>query len=81
MGGRALHRCGVLDPAVNVTDLHVAMLSMVLGYAVFRTRFASELGIAADDLDDRVATVLERLALGLASSHNDTPDIEGRRGS
>ncbi|HKH03594.1 MAG TPA: TetR/AcrR family transcriptional regulator [Acidimicrobiales bacterium] len=45
----------------------VATSSLIYGYGIFRTRFAEELGLDPDELDERVLATVDRLIAGLAS--------------
>jgi AcrR family transcriptional regulator len=44
----------------------VATSSLIYGYAIFRTRFAEELGVEASELDERVLATVDRLLAGLS---------------
>ncbi len=56
---------GGLD-AVDLDAVHVAVVSLVYGYVLYRDHFASELATTAAGLDDRLADVFERMLAGLA---------------
>jgi AcrR family transcriptional regulator len=58
---------GNLPPDVDGDGVHAALASMVYGYMVLRDRFADELDVDADQLDDRVACMVDRLMRGLAA--------------
>ncbi len=49
---------GALDPEVDRVALHAVMTTAVYGYLLYRRSFAAELGIAVDELDERVAHLL-----------------------
>lgn len=57
---------GHLPPDVDGDGVHAAFASMVYGYMVMRDRFADELGVDADKLDEQVAGTIDRLLHGLA---------------
>ncbi len=52
---------GELPPDTDIEALHVASVSLVYGYLLFRDQFARDLGLDADELDGRVAAVTDRL--------------------
>ncbi|HET6953750.1 MAG TPA: TetR/AcrR family transcriptional regulator [Acidimicrobiales bacterium] len=56
----------ILDPDLDTEAAHVSLAALVYGYIVFRERFAAEIGTEADDLDERVARMTERMVGGLA---------------
>lgn len=57
---------GHLDPEIDIDAVHAAAVSLVYGYVLYRERFARELGTGVTALDERVATVLDRMLGGLA---------------
>jgi AcrR family transcriptional regulator len=65
--GRLRHDVGEGDlPAdLDVEATHAAISSMIYGYLVFRDRFATELEVPVATLDERVATMIERMMHGL----------------
>jgi AcrR family transcriptional regulator len=66
---------GHLPADVDAEGLHVALVSLVYGYLVFRDRFADELAVDAPRLDDRVAALVERMVGGLTGSRH-CPGVE-----
>jgi AcrR family transcriptional regulator len=66
---RALLERDVADGELEATDLdavHVAVVSLVYGYVLYRDHVAEEIGAEATDLDARMAAVLDRMLAGLA---------------
>lgn len=59
-------RKGDLPEQLDAGALHAALDSLVYGYALFRDRFAAELGRPVRELDRNVEQVLDRLLQGLA---------------
>jgi AcrR family transcriptional regulator len=62
---------GWLRDDLDLDAVHVALVSTVYGYLVFRERLAEELGRDLDELDDGVADVFRRMLSGLTP---DEPD-------
>jgi AcrR family transcriptional regulator len=56
---------GWLSEDLDLDAVHVALVSVVYGYIVFRQRLAEELGHDLEHLDDEVARVFERMLDGL----------------
>ena len=59
-------RKGDLPHSIDLDALHAALNSLSLGYAIFRSRFASEQKRPVRELDEAVEQVLARLLDGLA---------------
>lgn len=57
---------GQLAPDADLEAVHAALVSTIYGYLVYRDAFGRELGIPADELDERVGVVFERMLHGLA---------------
>jgi AcrR family transcriptional regulator len=57
---------GILAADLDLDAAHAAIVSLVWGYVVYREALAREFDIAADELDDRVGVVLDRMLGGLA---------------
>jgi AcrR family transcriptional regulator len=57
---------GNLPPDVDSDGVHAAFASMIYGYMVMRDRFAEELGVDAERLDERMAATITQLMSGLA---------------
>lgn len=57
---------GALPADVDLRALHVASVSVVYGYLLFREQFSRDLGIPADELDERVVKTVDRLFRGLS---------------
>jgi AcrR family transcriptional regulator len=57
---------GHLAPDVDLSGVHAALVSLTYGYLTYRDAFARELDIPAEDLDERVGVVFERMLRGLA---------------
>jgi AcrR family transcriptional regulator len=57
---------GEMPPDADVDGLYTATVSMVYGYAIFRQRFAEELGLDVEELDEKVAAETDRLLGGVA---------------
>lgn len=65
----ALLERDVADAELETDDLdavHVAVVSLVYGYVLYRDHVAAELGTDAVELDGRLAAVLDRMLAGLA---------------
>ncbi|HEY8527768.1 MAG TPA: helix-turn-helix domain-containing protein [Acidimicrobiales bacterium] len=56
---------GHLPPDTDIDALWAALSSLVYGYDVFRTRFAEELGVDLDELDERFLAVADRIIAGV----------------
>lgn len=56
---------GNLPPDVDGDGVHAAFASMIYGYMVLRDRFADELDVDVEHLDDQVASMIDRLMRGL----------------
>jgi AcrR family transcriptional regulator len=59
---------GNLPPDVDGDGVHAAFASMIYGYMVLRDRFADELDVDVEHLDDQVAAMIDRLMRGLQPS-------------
>jgi AcrR family transcriptional regulator len=57
---------GHLPPDVDGDGIHAAFASMIYGYMVLRDRFADELDVEVDHLDEQVATMIDLLMRSLA---------------
>lgn len=64
---RDIHE-GHLPDDIDTEGVHTAFASMIYGYMVMRDRFADELGVDGDDLDEQMARTVERLMRGLAAT-------------
>lgn len=72
---------GHISADVDDEGFYAARVSLVYGYAIFRTRLAEELGVDVADLDDRVIAVQERMIAGLQPAPpTDGSDAGPRRG-
>lgn len=49
----------------DLEALHVALVSLVYGYVVYRSAMADEIGVSPQELDKRVSAVFDRLLRGL----------------
>ena len=56
---------GNLPPDLDGNGVHAAFASMIYGYMVLRDRFADELDVDVEHLDDQVASMIDRLMRGL----------------
>ena len=72
---------GHLPPDVDPDGIHAAFASMIYGYMVLRDQFADELEIDADDLDERVASTIDRLISALATTDACSNEEAGRAAS
>lgn len=57
---------GALDDDLDLDAVHASVVSLAYGYVLYRERFADEIGVPVDDLDERVAAVADRMLGGLA---------------
>ncbi len=57
---------GQLSADSDLDGVHVALVSLTWGYLTYRDAFARELAIPAEELDERVGVVFERMLRGLA---------------
>ncbi|HEU5085184.1 MAG TPA: helix-turn-helix domain-containing protein [Acidimicrobiales bacterium] len=57
---------GAIDDGLDLDAVHTAVVSLTYGYVLYRERFADEIGVPVDDLDERVAAVADRMLGGLA---------------
>jgi AcrR family transcriptional regulator len=55
-----------LAPDTDLEATHAAIVSLGWGYALYRRSLSREFGVPTDELDDRVASVFERMLRGLA---------------
>ena len=55
---------GHLDD-VDLDAVHVAMVSLAYGFVLYRERFAAELGVGVSELDERFASITDRMLSGL----------------
>jgi hypothetical protein len=63
---------GYLPADLDVDAHWVATSSLIYGYTLFRSRFAEELGIPLDELDDRVVAAMDRLLAGVEPAPDPT---------
>jgi AcrR family transcriptional regulator len=61
---------GVLPSDLAEDGFHVAFASMIYGYMVLRDQFATELDVAADDLDEQVAATIDQVMRALADDED-----------
>ncbi len=59
---------GEMPGDVDGDALWVGISSLIYGYALFRSRFAEEMGVDVDDLDARVMDAADQLLLALGAS-------------
>lgn len=71
---------GHLAPDTDLDAVHAALVSTTYGYVTYRDAFARELGVPAEELDERVGVVFERMLRGLAPMAF-APTGDGRSGA
>ncbi len=71
---------GELHEGVDLDAVHVAGVSLVYGYVLYRDAFATEMGISVDELDIRVAAAFDRMLGGVASESGSRRRSGVRRG-
>lgn len=66
---------------VDLDAVHVAAVSLVYGYVLYRDHFAAEVGAPVDELDDRLADAFDRMLGGLAPERGPRRRPGARRGA
>ena len=62
------HETGALPKSVDGPAAHALSVATYLGYSVFRTALARELGVDVEELDRRATVVFNQMMSGLASN-------------
>lgn len=74
---------GDLPVDIDIEALHIATVSLVYGYLIFRDQFSNDLDLDVDQLDDRLAAVADLLLAGLkpAVPQAETKPLSSSQGS
>jgi len=70
---------GHLDASVDRLAFNALIPAALYGYVIFREAFASESGLRVEDLDERVADLLDRVVAGLGPVGTDVPPSPNKR--